>query len=248
MKIVIPQLVHEKIMHWINKKDIEVSGFGTVKYDTTTQEFHIINAYLLEQEGGAAHTDIDAASLNKLAFESIHDEGDLRWWWHSHVKMQTFWSGTDTATIKDLGKNGWIVATVFNQMRSNKSAVCYTTESELGSLLHYNDDIPTVIDSNIDPLLMASWDESYATNVKERVWGIHTGARSLYDADMSLLNFNQKAHDYNPGILGYGVEDEAKACGMSVDLFMKTLEGDDTKAYCALEKKLLKLEKKGVLK
>jgi hypothetical protein len=31
MKIQIPTLVYDKIMHWINKTDNEVSGFGTVK-------------------------------------------------------------------------------------------------------------------------------------------------------------------------------------------------------------------------
>ena len=55
-------------------------------------------------------------------FTSREDEGDLTFWWHSHNSMAAFWSGTDHATIEDLGKNGYVVATVFNHKREYKTA------------------------------------------------------------------------------------------------------------------------------
>ncbi len=169
MKIQIPKLVYDKVMHWVNKTDIEVSGFGTVKYDSSTDSFNIINAYLLKQEGGAAHTDIDAVALGKLAYDTRNDDGDLRWWWHSHVNMPVFWSSTDTDTIKDLGKHGWAVATVFNKKNEYKSAICYTSKAEFNELVHHDPDIATSITiPQVSDEVIARWDLEFTQNVTEK--------------------------------------------------------------------------------
>ena len=82
MKIIIKTLEHEKIMHWVNKSDKEVSGFGRCKYDKDTNTFEITHAYLLKQEVGSAHTDIDEDAIADLMVDTRNDEGELKWWWH----------------------------------------------------------------------------------------------------------------------------------------------------------------------
>lgn len=176
MKIVIPQLVYAKVMHWVDKANGEVSGFGTVKYNAATQSFDVVDAYLLKQEGGASHTDIDAAALAKLMYTTRNDEGDLKWWWHSHVNMDVFWSTTDTTTIKDLGKHGWAVATVFNKRHETRSAVCYVTKSDFSELVEYKDNIPTeVLSPALSEEIIAAWDAEFTENVTENKYTPYGG-------------------------------------------------------------------------
>ena len=275
MKLIIPDLVYAKVMHWVNKTDIEVSGFGTVKYDKDKREFTVVDAYLLKQEGGAAHTDIDANAINKLMFDSMNDEGNLKWWWHSHVRMNTFWSGTDTDTIKELGRQGWIVATVFNQLNDMKSAVAYVSEaSELGSFLHYNDNIPTEIcKPGITPELIQQWDASFDANVFEKKYApplsysteqyrfndygpnyTDTAAKEKEVQEetpkkvghMSLLD--PLRDNWDPGIFGYGIAKEAAALHMTPKAYAAAINkpNNDAEIY-KLEQRLANAEQMGLI-
>lgn len=58
---------------------------------------------------------MDAASIAKAMYETRDDEGMFNFWWHSHVNMGVFWSGTDMDTIRQIGSQGFVVATVFNK-------------------------------------------------------------------------------------------------------------------------------------
>lgn len=175
MKIIIPKQVHDKVMHWVNKTSNEVSGFGKVIFDSENKTFTVTDAFLVEQTGGSAHTDIDGGSLGKLMYKTKDTEGELKWWWHSHVKMSVFWSSTDTDTIKELGGNGWITASVFNQKNEVRSAVCWKTTSELGSSLSINDNIDTEILTNVDPALVELWDAEFTENVKPEPVRVYSG-------------------------------------------------------------------------
>ena len=79
-KILIKEEVYDKVMHWVQSSaPNEVSGFGKVTINDKG-EFEINEAYLIEQEVGGAHTDIDAKGLAKLMYESKDEPGQLRWW------------------------------------------------------------------------------------------------------------------------------------------------------------------------
>lgn len=256
MEIKIPQEVYDKIMHWINKTDIEVSGFGKVVRDRETNTFAVVDAYLLEQEGGAAHTDIDDKSLARLMYQTKDVEGDLRWWWHSHVKMQTFWSKTDTDTIKELGANGWIVATVFNQKYEYKSALAYVTHSDFGDDVDLYDDIETDIVRSIEQQVIDKWDAEFTKTVKEKK---HTPSPSLLTSktiypslgygDGYSLGGDVYNTQYTPtdadGLLGYGVAVEAQALGMTAEAYCKKLNSRDSKVINSLEDKLVQLDTRG---
>ena len=93
MKVVLSELAHTKCMYWVNKCDKEVSGFGITSIIDMDgmKQVYVHDAWLLEQEVGAAHTDIDAKALGKLMQQSlVHPKygGNnigtykLNWWWH----------------------------------------------------------------------------------------------------------------------------------------------------------------------
>ena len=261
MKIKIPHEVYRKVMHWVNKADFEVSGFGTVKYNAETHSFDVVDAFLLKQEGGAAHTDIDATALSKLMYDTRNNEGDLKWWWHSHVQMGVFWSGTDTQTIKDLGKQGWAVATVFNQKNEYKSAICYTSKTDFNDLIHHEPELPTEI---LPPPALAvppEWDAEFTANVTEKKWGpsSNTSCWRGYTSHSTTAGQEekeiQKAKEEGSetfkkwsnrhGLFGYGLSVEANALGLTSTEYETILEQDNDDEVARLEGKLMVLEAQG---
>ena len=269
----IPRLVHNKIMHWVNSTDIEVSGFGKVIYHAETGVFEITDAYLLPQEGGAAHTDIDADGISKLMYTSRAVPGELKWWWHSHVNMAVFWSGTDMDTIKELGSQGWVIASVFNKRYESRSALCTMTESEIfGPQVSVLDEIMTYVDDGVHEHI-AKWDEEFKANVRTKPatpmgWGDWQGDRAwdrkpavlMPGEQGTLVDMTKEFHsqptlleteldDYaiKQGLMGYGAAVEAYALGMAPAAYVKKINGNDAKAVSKLENKLERLLDNGKL-
>lgn len=178
MKITMSKEVHDKIMYWVDKADFEVSGFGTVKYEDST--FKVTDAILLKQEGGATHTDIDPTSLSKAQYELRNADGDLRFWWHSHVNMNAFMSGTDKATVQEIAQQGWCVALVFNKRREYESALGYIYETPFGGRkIEYAEKIPfSVLQEPMSAELIAQLDAEYSAHVTEKKY---TSFASMYD-------------------------------------------------------------------
>lgn len=168
MKINIEALAYKKIMHWVHKCPFEVSGFGTVVYDKDTHTATIKDAFLVKQEGGAAHTDIDAEALAMAEYKAFKAGGEMRFWWHSHVNMAVFWSGTDMDTIKELGGNGWMISTVFNKKEETRTALSYRASTDLGVFTEVQDDLDlTIIEESIDT---TAWDAEYDSLVTRKIY------------------------------------------------------------------------------
>lgn len=160
LKVVIDQVVYQKVMHWVNKSDYEVSGLGNVVFEPETNTLRVIDAIMLPQKNTGTTTDIEGADVAKAMFQLRNSPGTLRWWWHSHVNMGVFWSGTDISTIKTLGNGGWFCATVFNKRNETKSAFCQKTPVRL-----LVPDIPTQL-ASASRELTAAWDAEYEKNVE----------------------------------------------------------------------------------
>lgn len=161
VKVIIDNMVYQKIMHWVNKSNFEVSGLGKVIYDRETNTLRVTDAYLLPQRNTTTSTDIDPNAIARLMYQTREAPGDLRFWWHSHVNMPVFWSGTDIATLKQLGSGGWFCATVFNKRNETKSAFCQNTPIRL--LLS---DVETQIAHPANDELIRQWNEEYETKVE----------------------------------------------------------------------------------
>ena len=123
-RIVISRANYDKVMWWVNHAEGEVSGMGTVTYDERAHTFTIDEVLLLQQKCSAATTELEAGAVAQAEYAMRDHEGaGMRWWWHSHVNMNVFWSGTDEATIQELGEAGWFLATVFNKREETRSCL-----------------------------------------------------------------------------------------------------------------------------
>jgi hypothetical protein len=165
MKVVIDNEVYRKIMFWVNKSSYEVSGLGTVTYDEAGI-FRVTSAMLLPQKNGSTHTDIEGEDVSKLMYALRASPGDLRFWWHSHVDMPVFWSGTDMDTIKKIGAGGWFLSTVFNKKNEMRSAF-YAVEGNTtpwGKQPFFHDELDTSV-APIPETNSEAWDEEYRLNV-----------------------------------------------------------------------------------
>lgn len=161
----IDQDVFHKIMHWVRKSSNEVSGFGNVVFDPVNKIFRIVDAFLVEQYNNTGTTtELEATDMGRMMFKHRNfGAGAMKWWWHSHVNMNVFWSGTDESTIRQYGGNGFIVATVFNKREEMRSAVCYKSEHPLfGEQLSFVDNVDTMVE------YPEAWDLEYDEKVKTR--------------------------------------------------------------------------------
>jgi hypothetical protein len=156
-KIKLSDLAYRKIMHWVNKSDYEVSGLGKLTFKDGI--YYVHDVMLLPQKNGATHTDIEGEDVGKAMYLLKDQPGDLRFWWHSHVNMDVFWSGTDRSTIRDISQGGWFVATVFNKRREMRSAFYTINPFDI-----FVDQIATEVESLQDPRI-ADWDAEYDRNV-----------------------------------------------------------------------------------
>lgn len=153
-------LVYYKIMHWVMKAGSdEVSGVGKIVKDGS--RLRVVDACMLPQSNSAGGTDIEPEDLGKAEFLLKDTEGDLRFWWHSHVQMNCFWSMTDITTLELLGRHGWYVATVFNQKWERRSAVYLGNGIDL-----FIDEIPTTHQFKMPEAVAAPWDAEFDRNVK----------------------------------------------------------------------------------
>jgi len=161
IKLEIDDDVFKKIMYWIDKSEFEVSGLGKIEFDEKTNTARVIDAILLPQKNTSTTTDIDGAAVGKAMFLLKDTPGELKWWWHSHVNMDTFWSGTDRNTIMELGSGGWFLATVFNKSRKMLSAYCQAKPLRL-----LISGVETSILETVDEDLSKEWDNEYDKNVE----------------------------------------------------------------------------------
>ncbi len=175
-------------MHWVNRSNFEVSGLGTIRIEPNGI-IRVMSAMLLPQKNGPTHSDIEAEAVNRALFELRDAEGDLKWFWHSHVDMPVFWSGTDMTTIREFGAGGFVIASVFNKKREIRSAALVNdgmmtitpwADAKVEQLFY--DQLKTTIQDATDPLI-AEWDASYEKNVTNVVSKMYTGNKNEFDSD-----------------------------------------------------------------
>ena len=183
-RLIIPNDVYRKIMFWVDQSDFECSWLGTIDHDVPSNTFYVVDVFLLEQENGAASTDLDQNEITKLLYEQRDNPFDIKWWGHSHVKMEVFWSGTDIATMEILSDGGWFISTVFNQYRKMKTA--FTQLSPLPVMI---DSIETVVHDFLSEQERKEWKEEYDAKVKKRVYQV-TMPKTLYSGGNKVTYYS----------------------------------------------------------
>lgn len=190
----------------------------------------------------------------------------------SHVNMSAFWSGTDIATIKELGEQDWCVATVFNKKAEYRSALCFsTTHPVLGAQSTMVDELPTTIGSVQDAGILKSWSAELKAKVKSKEyaptkdswWSEGYGAstytpRKQTQHEPTLLTgsstdawgntLEERGEYFKHGFTGMGLHVEARYLGMTaVDLYNKCMSAEGTE-YEEIEDKLTMALYQGVLR
>lgn len=132
-QLVIPLESYKKIISYaIAADNIEITGFADVEFNKEKNEFVVGEVYLLEQNAGGADVHIEEEDIQKFNFEMVKagKEQMPRVWWHSHVDMQAFFSGTDEGTLKELQNDTYIIALVVNK-RAEMKAKMYVRQKTI---------------------------------------------------------------------------------------------------------------------
>jgi proteasome lid subunit RPN8/RPN11 len=142
LQLVIPERIFEMVMYWVDKSPIEISGVGNIKVRRDEPSVMDVTAVTLAgQVNSATQTDITAEELGAAMHALRREKGVTRWFWHSHVDMGVWWSGTDIQNMRDSVGDGWIVETVFDKSRDFRSAYV------IGKPFMAVDKIETIIES-----------------------------------------------------------------------------------------------------
>ncbi|MBI4142969.1 hypothetical protein HY480_03790 [Candidatus Uhrbacteria bacterium] len=114
--IEITEAALRKIYAYIHGFPLEISGFGRIA-EVRPGVFRITDAFLVRQDhASGAHVTITEGFAEFCAAELTADRSieDVRFWWHSHVDMEAFWSATDDGTASTIGTD-WLVSFVGNK-------------------------------------------------------------------------------------------------------------------------------------
>jgi len=227
-KLVIPRSVYKEIMFYVRESDVEISGLGTCAYDQATKTFKVGRIVLCEQENGPTETNLSPASIAKAMHELRNEPDTLRFWWHSHVNMGVFWSGTDQIAMRELSEHGWFMATVFNKKAEMKSCASFPTTFGQMQL----DDMATEIEDTVDDTQAATWRASMAERCKRVSFGGAMGkSPSVFQSSRHYHGYD----DWNSQDLLPGIESGTK----DADLLKKEkITTYKDKLYAEAEKKV----------
>jgi hypothetical protein len=151
LKLIIPLTTYRRIMAYITLCDTEVTGFAEVEYSEERNAFVAGEVYLLDQEAGGSHVDMEEETVSKFNIERIKAGATQlpRLWWHSHVNMAAFFSAIDEETLKELQNDSFIVALVGNKQKEMKG-MCYIYSEQKTHIMGL--DFNSVEQIKVDPL------------------------------------------------------------------------------------------------
>lgn len=157
----IPADIYGEILGLCIGCDIEISGMGQlIPYK---RGYKVTKLHVGVQFCTSTETDICDDWLSTLEYEVLqgkHGEGDLSWWWHSHVDMGVFWSPTDMAAINQMSKNGGrMISTVFNRAHDFRTSYSQGASKDGYYPKMFADELKTIIIPS----------ESMETEIKEKV-------------------------------------------------------------------------------
>lgn len=116
MKLKIEKRAWQKIAAYVDNCQFEIGGLGKVVCDGN--DFIVSDVHIFHQKVTPAHVDLTAETLAKFQSECVKRKEsmkDFKFWWHSHAKLDAFFSGTDTATIDQSALDfPWMVSFVTN--------------------------------------------------------------------------------------------------------------------------------------
>lgn len=113
----IEQKAEQQLSAYLRLAKGEISGFGVVE---RREDYLVVtDIFILPQEAGNAHTELDTDALQDLLYGLLRDGKDpatIGLWWHSHSNFGAFFSSTDDDTIERFAELGspWMLSLVSN--------------------------------------------------------------------------------------------------------------------------------------
>lgn len=111
-----------KMESYIRNCAFEISGIGTV--EKRGDMLIVTDVFLLEQVGSAASTVLDQKQLSKFVIEMAmagKDTSQLKFWWHSHVNFECYWSQTDQKCMDAFHPGDYFIGTVCNKKGESRT-------------------------------------------------------------------------------------------------------------------------------
>jgi proteasome lid subunit RPN8/RPN11 len=172
--LTIPLEAYRKIMAYADACDEEISGFADVEYKKDKQEIVVGEVYLLEQNVTGTNTHLEEEAVSKFNIDMIKKGRKQlpQLWWHSHVNMGTFFSGTDEETCSELQNDSFNIALVVNKAHQYKAMMYVYSEI---IIKEFGEKITSKEWRKIDPLPVhiqmeyAEIPKTIITEVKEKV-------------------------------------------------------------------------------
>jgi proteasome lid subunit RPN8/RPN11 len=134
--LLIPKAIYTKLFQYVAYWDEEITGFADVFYDKALNNLIMGELYLLPQQSADTEVEMDEEAISEFTVKCIQMgmEQLPRLWWHSHVNMATFFSGTDYEAIDNLKNDTFQVALVVNKQK------------QMHALLRVNQPITVVVE------------------------------------------------------------------------------------------------------
>jgi len=222
--LVIPSDIYKKIMFWVDESDFECSWLGTIDYDKDKNIYYVVDVFLLDQENGKTSTDIKPEAISKLLYEERDNPFDIKWWGHSHVQMDVFWSNTDIEAMETLSDEGWFISTVFNQDRKMRTAL--TMLKPLNLMI---DNIKTVIEDFVSEAERVKWKKEFNEKVKKKEYSKQTYF-SYKNGNLSIISDNAKDNKYDFYLSKKKEESEKKEISKSDPFYSSKSDYDLTES------------------
>lgn len=124
--VTIKAKAYDKLFSYVRAVDLEISGLGIV--NKIKGGYEIEDVMTFKQRCSAAYTDLNRKAISNTLLDLVKqnrhkDTKKIKLWWHSHVHMGTFWSGTDDATCLRLANDDYWVSIVVNHEKQIKCRV-----------------------------------------------------------------------------------------------------------------------------
>jgi hypothetical protein len=122
IKLKITDLAYLKLKYFTKNVDTEISGLGKIRELEDCLEVYDIE--LFEQTVNYASSDLNPESLLKFLFDKASKKEsvkDYKVWWHSHSRMESYFSPIDETTINRSTEFPYLISIVTNKRGDNRA-------------------------------------------------------------------------------------------------------------------------------
>ncbi|MFA5103545.1 MAG: hypothetical protein WC525_10400 [Candidatus Thermoplasmatota archaeon] len=119
-EITLTHEVYSKLCAYADLCNYEISALGSVRIENN--QILVDDVFLFSQVVSGSSVELSQQDVSQFMVDCIKkgkDPSSLKFWWHSHVNMDTFWSATDTGTI-DRFSSDWMISMVSNKRKDHK--------------------------------------------------------------------------------------------------------------------------------